>query len=1448
MNASGYGTNDNHSYVSNNTDDDELSSLLTEKLGDTIIRAQFFRRLQRPEKAFKRAHFVPLNGRVALEEAIIKGGNEPDLNFVIKLGFHLVKAHFSRESQRLGALMMEWSYIRGVDFTLKEQLTLARAHYMIYLEQGIFCEQFNIRRSKELYLDLLKRADKETDGFIMTEDAVFTIRQEACHVLNACGDSETLVVVAQKTIDYINRNSDKGLATFALLRGGACKEIGNFEEAANCFFTALSSKNYPGRLTRMDMLFLITRNLNQLEHDKAKKDGRVYHENYEMIYLQLLQDKRIPKSVSYDEWLHDFNTWSAPALKLQLMGLHNLAADLIAQGFIHDYRVFQYPKAWWMFSKVHFRCCRHPDAKSSLAQALNFDSENTQYLRAARIWMQEPCTFEERMHTWTAAQICQALPPQSDFYLPSQKKLRGLLFIARRRNKEELVRRAEEERIRLREEAKQKLIEQGMAGETEGRQRIVKDRNKLNPKIEWQTPSAIIYPSKLTPKECNASCKDMEGSFEYFPGTDSLPLPAGEHTIFCVFTPNNTKKYNCVETSVVLIIKKATPLVKWKDPEPIYNGATLDTKRELNAKLVDHPNDLQDHDTGAQGKNKRKKRKQETMSFNVGNATQLVNAPDGTFEYYLDPLDKDIPLPPEDTIDIRLFNDDYYLEHPNENERTPSFNPDVIPWPRVEQGMRLPVGQHHVLCHFIPYDLTNYIRIRTFAFINVIPKLIPKISWAPPPFMLSYLTPLSEADLNARVDLKGKFKYYHCLNEEDVAEPAYQEEQRLIAFKADESKRVEAELVLMAANDLWRLRTREKASSTSAGENKSKSRKDAKTSSESGVGSKKTPKGKDSRSKRRDKSERERSPSPENRQKSATRTNTGEDNDTNINETSETAIKSSSNKNRTSDFDDQPCGEIYLAAMALTKKVATPGYILPSGICKMLCIFTPKDRLTYDYGVCFISIVVTQAVPVIEWPSDLPYVYNTDILGTAQMCARLTDSKDNSGAGTFVYTVTSVQVLKSEEDLKEEAETLERMRLRQLEIEQEDEEERLARLAREDAAMVAELNAAAASMPSYMRRQMSSNALLSARSKRPRGKYVNIESTANEGDDLLSFWHPEGSTAAQIGTLPKGHQSISVIYYPHDARNYTTATASAKFTVRCRPEILWEARYAEQLRHGLPVGEDQLCAYVTECAGEVTYTPEEGDVLEIGYYTVKAKFVPEDDSLHDIAYSSRPLQIIRKLIPQVSWDVKPILYREPITELNICTAISNVPGKFTYNMKYDQTLNAGSYSITCTFYPEDSITYALSTTVNQLVILPLQVEIEFQPEDPVLDLQLTYGEPLTDKQFCAHVVYPPESEVPSMFGEMSYSFAEGEYLPTGTNIMTATFKPLPPHDINYRAATARISIEMIKYIPRLQWEPPQAVVFGTGHLTMHQLNAGLVHTHIPPPGTANSFVIGTATS
>ena len=124
---------------------------------EKVQKEGFFHKVKRPQKPYKRAHYVAVSGRDNLEGALLnsKDKNNPDLNFVMKLGMHLLVGDFNFMCTKTGCMLVEFAYNRGVDFTAREQRAAAKGHLDTFLAEGIYAEQYHLRRSKHLYSNLL---------------------------------------------------------------------------------------------------------------------------------------------------------------------------------------------------------------------------------------------------------------------------------------------------------------------------------------------------------------------------------------------------------------------------------------------------------------------------------------------------------------------------------------------------------------------------------------------------------------------------------------------------------------------------------------------------------------------------------------------------------------------------------------------------------------------------------------------------------------------------------------------------------------------------------------------------------------------------------------------------------------------------------------------------------------------------------------------------------------------------------------------------------------------------------------------------------------------------------------------------------------------------------------------------------------------------------------------
>lgn len=104
--------------------------------------------------------------------------------------------------------------------------------------------------------------------------------------------------------------------------------------------------------------------------------------------------------------------------------------------------------------------------------------------------------------------------------------------------------------------------------------------NKRVPVINWPEPKPIVYGTKLSAEQLNATA-DTAGSFLYSPSKGTL-LNAGTHNLKVTFIPTDNTHYTTKDQTVSLTVEKARPEVLWPEPSPILQGTPL-SENELNA-------------------------------------------------------------------------------------------------------------------------------------------------------------------------------------------------------------------------------------------------------------------------------------------------------------------------------------------------------------------------------------------------------------------------------------------------------------------------------------------------------------------------------------------------------------------------------------------------------------------------------------------------------------------------------------------------------------------------------------------------------------------------------------------------------------------------------------------------------------------------------------------------
>ena len=696
----------------------------------------------RPKKPYKRAFLVTTVGRDNLEREILSDPDDPDLNIVFTLGMTFVRCKFTGSVTRAGLLLLEWAYLRGLEFTYREKLVVARAHWETYTSQGVAGEIYHLKRSRELYEQILELPEFKNDIIPWTE---------YLRVLMALG-SRAAKDASQYTLSMAHTNQEQGLAEYNLYAGALLKEYHSYSKASTCLFES-ASLGPPKHLLYTDVMFLVARNVNEWDSRGRVARGIELKEgegrDYSAVYQQALNDNHVRNNQPYEEWLVNQNTWFDIADKCAIHGLWLMSVDMLGQLLQMNSTAYADSRIWFKIAKAYFRAGRIPDALSSVTQALSLSPHNSQYRHAQRLWEGTPNTFEYTIHACSITEVLQMLPPIYELTEPAQIRLRQLHRIAVRRWDQRLRDEAEEAARKEREALLGEVLDDEEARAKVARRQ--KDKAKKNPRVLWRRPGGpIVYPTKLNKKILCAQVKDIKGELEYKPDLHDAPLPAGTHKLFVEFIPDNTDKYNVVEASVELVVDKGLPFVFWETPPFIYAGARLNYSSHLTAEVREE----ETLNSMARGRSPSSK-KGGSSKKKRGDSSSKSKSPSGSgreskAESRFGMVSRmgtelhNMGLP-KGTISYRL-------EGP--------LRATLQPPGTLIENIELPVGTHTITATFTPADTLNYLKATTQVTVEVKAKVVSQVSWKPPP-ALTYLDKLDGRHLRAECDNStGKFKYF----------------------------------------------------------------------------------------------------------------------------------------------------------------------------------------------------------------------------------------------------------------------------------------------------------------------------------------------------------------------------------------------------------------------------------------------------------------------------------------------------------------------------------------------------------------------------------------------------------------------------------------------------------------------------------------------------------------
>ncbi len=320
------------------------------------------------------------------------------------------------------------------------------------------------------------------------------------------------------------------------------------------------------------------------------------------------------------------------------------------------------------------------------------------------------------------------------------------------------------------------------------------------------------------------------------------------------------------------------------------------------------------------------------------------------------------------------------------------------------------------------------------------------------------------------------------------------------------------------------------------------------------------------------------------------------------------------------------------------------GAVLTAGTQTLSVTFTPTDAADYTTTQALVPLTVNQATPAISWTAPAAITYGTALSGM-QLNARSTV------AGTLTYSPALGALLTAGTQMLSVTFT-----------------PTDANYSVVNDSVTITVNQAAPVLSWAAPTAITYGTALS-------GTQLNASSTVA---GTLTY------SPALGAVLTAGTQTLSVIFTPTDATDYTTAKASVPLTVnQATPAISWTALAA--ITYGTALSETQLNASST-VAGTLTYSPALGALLSAGTQMLSVTFTPTDATDYTTTRASVQLKV-NLATPAVSWIAPAaITYSTALSGAQL-DASSAVAGSYSYSPALGAVLTAGLQTLSVTFTP-----------------------------------------------------------------------------------------------------------------------------------------------------------------
>ena len=331
---------------------------------------------------------------------------------------------------------------------------------------------------------------------------------------------------------------------------------------------------------------------------------------------------------------------------------------------------------------------------------------------------------------------------------------------------------------------------------------------------------------------------------------------------------------------------------------------------------------------------------------------------------------------------------------------------------------------------------------------------------------------------------------------------------------------------------------------------------------------------------------------------------------------------------------------------------------------------------------------------------------------------------------------------------------------------------------------------------------------------------------ATSSVDGIFTYTPDAGTVLNAGST-----TLSVTFTPSDTAHYATATSTVTLVVNQAVLTVTADSRSRTYAAANPVLTSAIVGFVNGdtqivVSGAPSLTTSATASSPVGAYPIVADQGTLSAANYSFAFINGTLNITQAT-PPITWSAPAaITYGTALssTQLN---ATSSLPGTYVYTPAAGTVPAAGSYTLSVTLTPTDTIDYTTATAS-----VTLQVNQAIPSITWVTPAAISYGTPLSATQLDATSAVP---------GAYAYTPAAGTVLSVGSNTLSVIFTPNDTAD--YTTATASVTLQVNQATPSIRWVTPAAISYGTP-LSAAQLDATSAvpgaYAYTPAAGTVLS--------